>query len=216
MPFPSPDTALPVRLPDGTALPFNVFLSAVIKHPRVEIGDYTYYSDFDPPRDALGWLSRIAPYLMPHSSERLVIGKFGQFAQGTRFVTASANHRMDGISTYPFSIFDPARILGYPKSLPQGRDTVIGHDVWIGMNSIVLPGTQIGNGVIVSAGSVVSGSIPDYAVIAGNRAEVVRMRFSQDQIARLNAIAWWDWPIDKILENEAAITGGDIEALARA
>lgn len=214
MPFPSPDTRHPVRLPDGTELPINVFLKAVIDHPRIEVGDYTYYSDFDPPADVSGWAARIAPYIFPSSSERLRIGKFGQFAHGTRFVTASANHKMDGISTYPFAIYDPERIFSYPSSLPQGRDTVVGHDVWIGMNSLILPGARIGNGVIVSSGSVVSGTIPDYAIIGGNRAQVLRMRFAEADIARLNAIAWWDWPIDKIITHEALITGGDIDALA--
>lgn len=213
MPYPGPDTIHPVSLPDGTVLPINVFLKAVIDHPRIEIGDYTYASDFNPPEDVSRWASRIAPYIFPHSRERLVIGKFGQFAHGVRFITASANHKMDGISTYPFAIHEPERIGGYPASLPQGGDTVIGHDVWIGMNAIIMPGASIGNGAIIGAGSVVSGSVPDYAIVAGNRAELVKMRFDAPTVARLNAIAWWDWPMETILANEAAITGGDVDAL---
>lgn len=216
MPYPSPDTIHPVSLPDGTVLPMNVFLKAVIDHPRIEVGAYTYASDFNPPQDVRGWASRIAPYIFPNSREKLTIGKFGQFAHGARFITASANHKMDGISTYPFAIHEPERIGGYPASLPQGRDTVIGHDVWIGMNAIIMPGSTIGNGVIVGAGSVVSGVVPDYAIVAGNRAEVVKMRFDEVAIARINAIAWWDWPMEMILENEAAITGVDVDMLEAA
>lgn len=216
MPYPSPDTVHPVRLPDGTVLPMNVFLKAVIDHPRIEVGDYTYASDFNPPEDISGWASRLAPYIFPSSREKLIIGKFGQFAHGVRFITASANHKMDGISTYPFAIHEPERIFSYPGSLPQGRDTLIGHDVWIGMNAIIMPGSTIGNGVIIGAGSVVSGSVPDYAIVAGNRAQVVKMRFDEAMITRLNAVAWWDWPMEDILANEVAITGGDVGALEAA
>lgn len=216
MPFPSPDTVHPVRLPDGTALPMNVFLNAVIDHPRIEIGDYTYASDFDPPKDPAEWQARLAPYIFPFSQEKLIIGKFGQFAHGVRFITATANHKMDGFSTFPFATFEPDRLMTYPKTLPAGRDTVIGHDVWIGMNAIILPGARIGNGVIVGAGSVVSGVVPDYAIVAGNRAQVIKKRFDEATITRLNAIAWWNWPIETILAHEAAITGADIEAMEAA
>lgn len=213
MPFSSPDTVHPVQLPDGTRVPMNVFLKAVIDHPRIEIGDYTYVSDFNPPEDVADWQARIAPYIFPFSQEKLIIGKFGQFAHGVRFITASANHKMDGVSTYPFAIFDPDRLMSYPASLPAGRDTVIGHDVWIGTGATILPGATIGNGVIVGAGAVVSGTVPDYAIVAGNRADVVKMRFEDVDIERINAIAWWDWPIETILANEAAIVGADIDAL---
>ncbi|MEO0636602.1 MAG: CatB-related O-acetyltransferase [Pseudomonadota bacterium] len=194
----------------------NVFLKAVIDHPRLEVGEYTYANDFNPPEDLSGWASRIAPYLFPSSKDKLVIGKFGQFAHGVRFITNSANHKMDGFSTFPFAIHDPLRFGSYPASLPAGRDTVVGHDVWIGMNAIIMPGTTIGNGVIVGAGAVVSGRVPDYSIVAGNRAEVVRMRFDEEAIATLNEIAWWDWPIETILENEEAIVGADLAALKRA
>lgn len=213
MPYPGPETVHPVTLPDGTVLPINVFLKAVIDHPRIEVGDYTYASDFNPPQDVSGWASRIAPYIFPSSREKLVIGKFGQFAHGVRFITASANHKMDGISTYPFAIHEADRIFNYPASLPQGRDTVIGHDVWIGMNAIIMPGATIGNGVIVGAGSVVSGVVPDYAIVAGNRAEVVKMRFDAPTVARINAVSWWDWPMETILLHEAAIAGGYVDRL---
>ena len=216
MPFPTPDTIHPVTLPDGTALPMNVFLNAVIDHPRIEIGDYTYASDFNPPADPADWQARIAPYIFLFSQERLIIGKFGQFAHGVRFITASANHKMDGFSTFPFPIFEPNRLMTYSQTLPMGRDTVIGHDVWIGMNAIIMPGAQIGNGVIVGAGSVVSGTVPDYAVVAGNRAEVLKMRFNDETIERLNAIAWWNWPIETILAHEEAITGVDLDRLENA
>jgi len=213
MPFPKPDTLYPVTFPDGTLHKGNVFLRAAIDHPNWEIGEYTYASDFDPPADPNDWAGRLAPYLFPMSQDRIIIGKFGQIADGVRFITDGANHAREGFSTFPFAIHDPARFMEYPKTLRPGRDIRVGHDVWIGAGARVMAGAHIGNGVIIGAGAVVSGVVPDYAIVAGNRATVQRMRFDADTIAALNKAAWWDWDIARILENEAAIVGRDLPAL---
>lgn len=211
-PFPSPDTIHPIRLPDGTPHGGTVFLSAVIDHPNWRVGDYTYASAHAAPAD---WAARLAPYLHPGAPERLEIGRFCQIADGVTFVTASANHRRDGISTYPFAVMTGE--FGDRPSLPgPGPDTIVGHDVWIGTGATILPGARIGSGVIVGAGAVVAGEVPPYAIVAGNPARVVRPRFDADTVARILAVAWWDWPIDRILTHEAAICGGDVGALEAA
>lgn len=214
--FPSPETIHPVRLPDGTAIPNNVFLKPLVDNPQFEVGEFTYASDLNPPADPKEWVSRLAPYLYPFSRDKLVIGKFCQIAHGVRFITNSANHKMDGFSTFPFAIHDPDRLMSYPGSLPRGRDTVVGNDVWIGMNVIVLPGTTIGSGTIIGSGAVVGGRIEPYSIVSGNPAQVRRRRFDDATIDALLDIAWWDWPIDHITANEAAICGGDIDALVKA
>ena len=216
MPFPKPDTLHPVTLPDGTIHKGNVFLKAAINHPNWEVGDYTYANEFDPPENPEDWAGRLAPYLFPAATDKLIIGKFGQIANGVQFITDGANHARDGFSTFPFAIHDPDRFGGYVATLRPGRDDRVGHDVWIGAGARILAGAQIGNGVIIGAGAVVSGSVPDYAIVAGNRAEILRMRFDPDTIAALNEIAWWDWDIDKILKHEAAIVGADLAALQKA
>lgn len=211
--FPTPDTSHPVPLPDGSVHAGTVFLRAVLDHPRIEAGEYSYASAFHPPED---WAAHLAPYLYDFSPERLVIGRFCQIADGVRFITASANHRYDGFSSYPFAIFDGA---GPDRpSLPSGPfpDTVIGHDVWIGQGARILPGARLGHGVIVGAGTVVGGVVPPYAVVVGNPARVVRMRFDASAVSRLLELAWWDWPIDRIRAAEAAICGADLAALERA
>ena len=211
MPFPSAATRHPLPLPDGSRHPGAVFLKAVIDHPRIEVGDYSYAFDFDPPDD---WAARLAPYLYPFSAEKLKIGRFCQIANAVRFITASANHRFDGFSSFPFAIFDGGSADQARPSLPTAfPDTVIGNDVWLGDGAVVMPGARIGNGVIVGARSVVSGIVPDFSIVAGSPARIVRRRFSEDHIARLTSIAWWDWPIDRILENEGAICGTDLAAL---
>jgi virginiamycin A acetyltransferase len=212
-PFPRPDTAHPIRLPDGIAHPGSVYLRAVIDHPRIEVGEYSYASAHHPPAD---WAAHLAPYLYPFSPEKLVIGRFCQIADGVLIVTASANHRQDGISTYPFAIFGGGPVEGRPSMPGPGRDTVIGHDVWIGTRATILPGAEIGTGTIIGAGAVVGGHVPPYSIVAGNPGRVIRRRFAEADIARLIRIAWWDWPIEAILAAEAAICGGDVDALEAA
>lgn len=190
----------------------TVFLSAAISHPRMEIGDYSYASAFDPPVD---WAQRIAPYLFDFSPERLILGRFCQIADGAVFITASANHRHDGFSTYPFAIFDGGAGERRPSLPDAGADTIVGNDVWLGQGARVLPGATIGDGVIVGAGAVVGGTVPPYALVVGNPGRVVKRRFDARTIDRLLSVRWWDWPIEKILANEAAICGADLDALER-
>jgi virginiamycin A acetyltransferase len=204
--FPTPDTRLPITLPDGTPFPGVVFLSAVLTHPRIEVGAYSYASAHTPPED---WAAHLAPYLYDFSPERLVIGKFCQIADGVQFITSSANHRHDGVTTFPFAIFG-----GDPVSMPgPGPDTVIGNDVWIGQGARILPGARIGDGVIVGTGAVVGGTVPPYSVVAGNPARILRPRFPPEIVARLLELRWWDWPIDRILAAQGPLCTGDLAAL---
>ncbi|MCE8522480.1 CatB-related O-acetyltransferase [Ruegeria pomeroyi] len=208
MTLPDPGRRYPITLPDGSDHAGTVFLNRVIDHPRFRAGDYSYASDFDPPKD---WAARLAPYLFPTSAETLTLGRFCQIAHGVRFITASANHAQNGITCFPFPVFDPAQMTSYQ---PDRRDTVVGHDVWIGYGAMILPGARIGNGAIIGAGAVVRGTVPAYAVVTGNPGQVIRFRFGPDTIARLQSLAWWDWPPDLIARAEPALLSGDLAALA--
>lgn len=208
--LPDAESVHPIILPDGTPHSGTVHLSRVIDHPRFDVGDYAYASDFDPPSED-GWAARLAPYLFDFSAERLVVGRFCQIAHGVRFITSSANHATSGLTTYPFAVFDPSAMEAYQ---PDTRDTVVGHDVWLGHGAIVCPGARIGSGVIVGAGAVVRGTVPDYAVVAGNPAEVVRMRFAPEVVARLIGLAWWNWRPERIAAASQALQAVDVEALA--
>lgn len=209
--LPDPRSKYPLQMPDGQPLRTQVFLSNVIDHPKIEVGDYTYYHDERPIEN---YASSLAPYLFPFSKEKLVIGKFCQIAQGVQFITASANHDMDGVSTYPFASFDREVVMEYLRNKAAGQDTRIGHDCWIGREAMLLPGAQLGNGVIVGARTVVAGSIPDYAVVVGNPAKAVRMRYPVSDIKRLLALQWWNWPAPEIEAAIPPLLRGDIEALA--
>lgn len=200
----------PITLPDGRLYRDTVYLKNVIDHPRMEIGDFSYFTHSGEPDETAGIL---APYLFRDSRERLVIGKFVQIARGSYFITSSANHPMTGFTTYPFRIFKP-ETFGY-KDLPV-RDTIIGNDVWIGHNAAIMPGVNIGHGAIVAAASVVARDVPPYAVVGGNPAGLIRVRYPAEIIAELLELAWWDWPIDKIEANLSALESGDLAALKRA
>ncbi|WP_380056450.1 CatB-related O-acetyltransferase [Falsihalocynthiibacter sp. SS001] len=208
--FLRPDAANPVILPDGTVLENLVYLNQVIDHPNIEVGDYSYFNSFTPVDD---WAGRIAPYLYTGAPERLKIGKFCQFAQGTIFITSSANHVMTGFSTYPFAIFNPETMGVYAEN-PEGFvDTIIGNDVWIGHDAKIMPGVTIGDGAIVAAGAVVAADVAPYSIVGGNPAGEIRKRFAPEVIDALLAIKWWDWPLDHIHKHLSAIVGADIKAL---
>lgn len=173
----------------------------------MEIGDFSYYTHSGKIEDTALIL---APFLGQSVRERLVIGKFAQIARGTYFITSSANHPMDGFTTYPFRIFKP-ETFGY-TDLPI-KDTIVDHDVWIGQNAAIMPGVHIGSGAIIAAASVVTRNVPPYAVVGGNPATIIRMRYANDVIGELLQLAWWDWPVDKIEANLPALTSGDMMKL---
>ncbi|MEM7721469.1 MAG: CatB-related O-acetyltransferase [Pseudomonadota bacterium] len=214
MPFtlPDPTSPYPVILPDRRRHKGTVHLSEAVRdHPRFHAGAHSYASDFDPP-PLEGWAGRLAPYLFPFSRETLTVGKFCQIAHGVRFITSSANHAMDGLTAYPFTIFEPERMAGFQ---PDQRDTIIGHDVWIGYGATILPGARIGHGAIIGAQAVVRGVVPDYAIVIGNPGQVARFRLSEDQIKTLLELSWWDWPTDRIAAAREALEDNDVAALAR-
>ncbi|MDG2989912.1 CatB-related O-acetyltransferase [Candidatus Synechococcus calcipolaris G9] len=204
--YPNPDQIHP--LPE---FPQVCFIKNVIKNPQIIVGDYTYYDD---PLDSVNF-ERNVLYHYPFSRDRLIIGKFCAIAQGVTFMMNDANHCMDGFSTYPFEIFgqDWQRLQAQRPAPKHKGDTVIGHDVWLGYQSLILPGIQIGSGAIIGAKAVVSRDVPAYAIVAGNPARVVRYRFGAEVIQELLDLAWWDWPREKISRNLELIVGGDIDRL---
>ncbi|YBV95532.1 CatB-related O-acetyltransferase [Phyllobacteriaceae bacterium JZ32] len=211
MPVPDPDTIHP--MPGQTRCGF---LKNLVTRPNIIVGDYSYYDD---PAGPERFEEHCVLYHFDFIGDRLIIGKFCAIAAGTTFIMNGANHPLDGFSTYPFGIFggDWAAAFDMEKLGRTVRgDTVVGDDVWIGMNATVMPGVTIGDGAVIATRSVVSRDVPPYAIVAGNPARVVKMRFDEATISRLLDIAWWNWPVDKITRNIDAIGGLDLEKLERA
>ena len=189
------------------------YLRNAITRPNIIVGDYTYYDD----PDGAERFEQNVLYHFPFVGDKLIIGKFCALARDVKFVMNGANHLMSGFSTYPFFIFGN----GWERAaLPQGAfpykgDTVVGNDVWIGYDAMVMPGVQIGDGAIVATRSVVASDVPAYAIVAGNPAKVLRRRFPEETVAELLDIAWWNWSAADISRNLERIMGADIEALRK-
>jgi len=203
---PHPDEKHP--LPD---FPQVCFIKNSVTCPNIIIGDYTYYDD---PEGAENF-ERNVLYHYPFIGDKLIIGKFCALARGVKFIMNGANHKTSGLSTFPFFIFGNGweSAAPQPGDLPYKGDTRVGNDVWIGYDCLVMPGVTLGNGAIISSRSVVVSDVPAYSIVGGNPAKVIRQRFSDEVIVELENIAWWDWPPEKITQNLAAITSGDIARL---
>lgn len=183
---------------------------------NIEVGEFTYYDDPNGPEH---FAERCVLYHYDFVGDRLVIGRFCALAEGVVFVMNGANHAMSGFSTFPFNIFGHGWEQGFDVTTWEAEnrgDTIVGHDVWIGMGATVMPGVTIGHGAIVAARSVVTHDVPPYAIVGGNPARTMRMRFDERTVERLLAVAWWDWPVDRIGRNLDAIRGADIARLESA
>ena len=205
---PDPRTVHPMAL-----FPQVCFIKNVVSNPNVEIGDYTYYDD----PEGAGNFEKNILYHFPFIGDRLIIGKFCAIARGVKFIMNGANHKTSGISTYPFQIFGNGweKVTPVPGDLPYKGDTIIGNDVWIGYDALIMPGVNIGNGAIISSRSVVVKDVPAYTIYGGNPARLFKERFSASTVQRLQALAWWNWPVDKITRNLEAIVSANVEDLER-
>ena len=190
------------------------FIRNTVKNPHIVVGDYTYYDD---PEDSENF-ERNVLYHYPFVGDKLVIGKFCALARGVKFIMNGANHKLTGFSTYPFGIFGQGweAAVPAPADLPSRGDTVVGNDVWIGYDALVMPGLKIGDGAIVAARSVVVKDVPAYAVVGGNPAKILKFRFPPETIAALEQIAWWNWPVEKVTRHLQAIVSADLAALQAA
>lgn len=187
-----------------------VFLKPLVESEFTEVGEYTYYAD---PADPTGFERNNV--LFHYGPDRLVIGRYTAIAREVRFLMGAANHLMGGVSTYPFPMFGGDWMEHMDRFAARSfrGDTVIGNDVWLGYQALVMPGVRIGDGAIVASRSVVATDLPPYSIAAGNPARVVRMRFSEEDTSRLLRLAWWDWPAEHITRNLDAIMGDDLDAL---
>ena len=177
----------------------TVYLNAVVDDPQIEIGDYTIYNDFV--SDPLQFQKNNVLYHYPIHEERLVIGKFCSIACGAKFLFNCANHALGSFSTYTFPLFYEE--WGLDKShvtdaWDNKGDIIIGNDVWIGYEAVIMAGVRIGDGAIIAARAVVTKDVPPYTIVGGTPAREIRKRFDEATTKRLLELKWWDWPADKI------------------
>ena len=192
----------------------TIYLKNAITRDSISVGDYTMYNDFaHDPRD---FEKNNVLYHYPVNHDHLTIGRFCSIACGAKFLFNSANHAMRSLSTYPFPIFyedwglDRTRVA---DAWDNKGDIVVGNDVWIGYEAVILSGVTIGDGAIIGARAVVTRDVPPYAIVGGVPARLIRRRFDNETIETLLRLKWWDWPSEKIARHIAAIQNGQLNEL---
>ena len=188
-------------------------LTEQVTNPNIQVGRYSYYSGYYHGHS----FDDCARYLMPDRTDvdRLVIGSFCSIGTGASFMMAgNQGHRNDWVSTFPFFFVpeEPAFADALNAYQPAG-DTVIGHDVWIGAEAMIMPGIRIGNGAVIGSRALVTRDVEPYAIVGGNPARTIRKRFPDETIALLQEMAWWDWPIERIRNAMPLLCSGDVVAL---
>lgn len=205
--FPDPNAVFP------TEYKTSCFLKNVITAPNIFVGDYTYYDD---PIDPTAFERKNVLFNWPEFGDKLIIGKFCAFASGVQFIMGSANHRMSSISTYPFNVFGGTWEENTPphlSQLPFKGDTVIGNDVWIGRESVIMPGVKIGDGAIVAAYSVVAKDVEPYTIVGGNPSRLIKKRFNEELTTLLLSLQWWNFDPEKLASFLPILCDSDLPAM---
>lgn len=208
--IPSPDEIFPNEYKT------SCFIKNVITAPNITVGDYTYYDD---PIDPTGFEKNNVLFNYPEFGDHMSIGKFCQIASGTKFIMGSANHRLCSVTTYPFNVIGGAWTENTPphmEQLPRKGDTILGNDVWIGRESIIMPGVKIGDGAIIAAYSVVVKDIPPYAVYGGNPAKFIKKRFDDELTDLLLRFRWWDLSPEELVEILPLLCDPDLAKVKKA
>ena len=192
----------------------TVYLNAVVKDSQIAIGDYTIYNDFV--ADPLLFEKNNVLYHYPIHREKLIIGKFCSIACGAKFLFNCANHTLKSLSTYTFPLFyeewglEKANVTA---AWDNKGDIIIGNDVWIGYEAVIMAGVHIGDGAIIAAHAVVTKDVPPYTIVGGTPAKEIRKRFDTDVIEQLLMLKWWEWSIDKIRQYLPYIEKGYLNKL---
>ena len=193
----------------------SCFIKNVVTAPNITIGDYTYYDDA---ADPTGFERSNVLFNYPEFGDHLVIGRFCQLASGVKFIMGPANHRLSSATTHPFNVFGGAWTKNTPPhmdQLPRKGDTVVGNDVWIGHESVVMPGVKIGDGAIIAAYSVVVKDVPAYTVYGGNPARFIKVRFDGELKSLLLRFRWWDLPPEQLTDILPILCDPDLQRLRR-
>ena len=193
----------------------SCFIKNVIKAPNIIIGDYTYYDD---DVAATEFEHNNVLFNYPEFGDKLIIGKFCQIAKNVKFIMGAANHRLSSVTTYPFNVFGGSWQEQTPphlKQLPFKGDTIVGNDVWIGRESVIMPGVKIGDGSIIAAYSIVTKNIEPYSGVGGKPATLIKKRFDDELIELLLKTKWWDFTPEKLVDVLPLLCETNLEKVKR-
>lgn len=192
----------------------TIYVKNVITRDNIKVGDYTIYNDYcNDPKD---FEKNNVLYQYPINNDKLIIGKFCSIACKAKFLMTSGNHTSKSLSTYTFPIFYEEWGLEFSHitdAWDNKGDIVIGNDVWIGYDAIIMSGVKIGDGAIIGTRAIVTNDVPPYTIVGGIPAKIIKKRFSDDIISKLLKIKWWDWTDEEIQANIQHIQVGNIDRL---
>lgn len=211
---------LPTKNPDGTRGEYDkcIFLKHFVTKNFIEVGDYTYYDESFGGGNPENFENENVLYFP--TGNKLKIGKFCCLASNCKFIMSGAQHHLNSFTTYPlfWNLLSNPEVKSYFDIIPNKKyyhkeygDTIIGNDVWIGYDALIMPGITIGDGAVIGTRAVVTKDVEPYTIVAGNPAKIIRKRFDDKTIAKLLEIEWWNWEIEKIMENYNAIMNCDLE-----
>lgn len=192
----------------------TVYLKNVVTDPHIQVGDYTMYNDFvHDPRD---FQTNNVLYHFPINGDKLRIGRYCSIACGAKFLFTSANHTLRSLSTYPFPLFWEEWNLPWStltEAWDNKGDIVIGNDVWIGYEAVIMQGVTIGDGAIIATRAVVTDDVPPYTIVGGVPAKPIRQRYDAATVDHLLQLRWWDWPEEKLAAHLDALRSGSLKTL---
>ncbi|PSU26731.1 hexapeptide transferase [Photobacterium phosphoreum] len=193
-----------------------------ITNPNIDVGDYSYYSGYYHQHHfedqcvhyLLGdkvsneaWQSGIFGEV-----DKLIIGRFCSIASGVVIMMAgNQGHRHDWISSFPFDFTEFGD--GVRSGFERAGNTVIGNDVWLGAECVIMPGVKIGDGAVIGTRAVVTKDVEPYAVVVGNPGRCVKKRFPPQHVKQLLEMKWWDWPLPQLKAAMTIMCSGDIDSL---
>ena len=190
-------------------------LSDQIKNPNIKVGRHSYYSGYYHGHS----FEECARYLIPDRDDvdQLIIGSFCSIGSGASFIMAgNQGHRHDWVSSFPFFYMKEGSVFSQALDAYQkAGDTIIGSDVWIGSEAMIMPGIKIGHGAVIGSRALITKDVNPYEIIGGNPAKPIRKRFSDEEISMLLEMEWWTWPDEKIEEAMLLLCSCDIAGLHR-
>jgi len=193
--------------------PFRgVTLDRQVTQPNIRVGRFSYYSGYYHGHS----FDDCARFILPDDdADKLIIGSFCSIGSGAAFIMAgNQGHRSDWVSTFPFYWMPEVQAFaGARNGYQAAGDTVVGHDVWIGSEAVIMPGVRIGNGAVIGTRALVTRDVEPYAIVGGNPAGVIRKRFDAESIRMLQEMQWWDWPEEELRQAMPLLTAWDVAAL---
>ncbi|AMO54946.1 chloramphenicol acetyltransferase [Endozoicomonas montiporae] len=183
-----------------------------VTNSNIIVGKHSYYSGYYHGHS----FDECARYLLDDRDDvdKLIIGDYCSIGSGAIFMMAgNQGHRSDWASTFPFFYQDNPIFSGAVDGFKKAGDTVIGSDVWIGSEAMIMSGVTVGHGAIIASRSVVTKNVEPYSVVGANPAKHIKFRFETTEIEMLLEMKWWDWSDEQIREAMPFLCSSDISSL---